>query len=126
MLFLSFGQDGHVLSYFDQKLSKPDWGKVALEIFQRGSSGNGSPSELASNTQRTSARSDSSTASTNTSSYSMSSCDISEVKRVYNSLDADKCWKLSTGKVVEKEIEKLALSCKFEQYVSCQEKARHY
>ncbi|KAL1929296.1 hypothetical protein VTP01DRAFT_2355 [Rhizomucor pusillus] len=98
----------------EKKLSKPDWGKVALEIFQRGSSGNGSPSELASNTQRTSARSDSSTASTNTSSYSMSSCDISEVKRVYNSLDADKCWKLSTGKVVEKEIEKLALSCKFE------------
>lgn len=48
----------------------------------------------------------------------MKSSDISEVQKMYSSLDTEKCWKLSTEKIVEQEMEKFAVCCKVEQYVS--------
>lgn len=36
---------------------------------------------------------------------------------MYNDLQPEKMWILSTGKAVEKEMQKFALECEYEQYV---------
>lgn len=60
--------------------------------------------------QISASKSSSSTASTRTIVYSMTSPDLSRIKQIYTSLDVSKCWRLSSGKIVEKVIERLALS----------------
>jgi hypothetical protein len=60
------------------------------------------------------------TSSTTSSSYSvkqskLSSNDKENIKKMYQELDPNKTWRLSTGTIVEKKMEELALACNYEQ-----------
>ncbi|CAO3601326.1 unnamed protein product [Absidia cylindrospora] len=48
------------------------------------------------------------------SSKLLSASDKEAIKKMYNSLDPNKMWTLSTGKIVEKAMKNLALACQYE------------
>jgi hypothetical protein len=45
----------------------------------------------------------------------LSSNDKENIKKMYQELDPNKTWRLSTGTIVEKKMEELALACNYEQ-----------
>jgi hypothetical protein len=59
----------------------------------------------------------STTASSSSSSKQQKLSDLDKIAidSTYSNLNESKMWKLSTGKLVEKEMQKFALSCNFEQ-----------
>ena len=45
----------------------------------------------------------------------LSPADKLKIARIFENLDLEKCWKLSTGTIVEQKMKELALACNYEQ-----------
>lgn len=55
------------------------------------------------------------TSTSSESARKLSKAEIDKVQQVYNDLQPEKMWILSTGKTVEKEMQKFARECEYEQ-----------
>lgn len=103
-----------------QERSKVDWGDIALEILKR----QPTAAPLSSKASTTTADSDLLSTSSSTSSSSSSTTvkrlcasDQTRAIKMFEALDPNKMWKLSTGTMVEEQLALLVKECNFEQWV---------
>lgn len=95
-----------------------DWGDIALEILKR----QPTAAPLSSKASTTTADSDLLSTSSSTSSSSSSTTvkrlcasDQTRAIKMFEALDPNKMWKLSTGTMVEEQLALLVKECNFEQ-----------
>lgn len=103
----------------------PSWNVVLSAILRRNNSNNTGATTLSNHT--TSSVTDETTTTTtfhtttttscNDSARRLSKAEIDKVQQMYNDLQPEKMWILSTGKAVEKEMQKFALECEYEHPV---------
>lgn len=100
-----------------QERSKVDWGDIALEILKR------QPTAAPSSSKASTTTADSDLLSTSSSTSSSSSTTIKRLCasdqtraiKMFEALDPNKMWKLSTGTMVEEQLALLVKECNFEQ-----------
>lgn len=101
-----------------QERSKVDWGDIALEILKRQPTAAPSLSKASTTTADSDLLSTSSSTSSSSSSTTvkrLGASDQTRATKMFEALDRNKMWKLSTGTMVEEQLALLVKECNFEQ-----------